>query len=447
MVAYNDARSSQDENSKPDVEPISTQDFAKTIEPVKIRKRSSRFDVREIVDSRRVFSAVMKRIDIKKDSSRTLAVDEQYRNSSGDGATTIKLIPLEIEGEKYDAVISEAVGNREMQLSARYDVMSPSIYSERDVACQDNNEPQELDSHTTGTALVGAPEPVTTWTRMAENGSVKPNTSNDWRNWASDELAGFARATSLSLAAPFVRRTEETRINHRREKAEISNAEGTISEFASMIGRIPVLSRRSSQYGSRASSSSTSIVRTPQESISDVGYQSAWLEHASKPSPITVNPYDTQQPPPVPVHRTFPKKKPSFGEIRVNRNIDLSPIKEDVLKSPAASRYTSKLERHASAVSVRSSQAPRRAAVPQSQFDDVVMRRIRRGPYMPLTPSPNKENIPSKYSSGFQYGHASPKYGQVNCENTPPSGSRSMVDKFLESRGQDRSGYSPPAFL
>lgn len=141
----------------------SSHDFAATSKLQGIRKRSSRFNVREIVDSHRVFSALVKRIESKKESVLGIGKEDCIENGQPYGSNaspTVKLIPLDVHGEKYDAIITETGKDRPMQLSARYDAMSPSIYSSHSANYVCSVESVYAEPDVGGTALVTASQPV-----------------------------------------------------------------------------------------------------------------------------------------------------------------------------------------------------------------------------------------------------------------------------------------------
>lgn len=236
-----------------------------------------------------------------------------------------------------------------------------------------------------------------------------------------------------------------------------------------MNGRFSLLNRKASQpssRSSRSSSASTNLVRNQQELVE--GDRNASLFEPLEFIPSTQHsaaPHHEDPPPPVPVHRTLPLRISSFSERNLQKGMDLSPIKEDINKSPYAARYpATALQRKISASSAHGfspgqAARARRSAVPapQHQLDDNFLRRIRKGPYMPLTPSPNKENtMPFRDTTNCNLAAtaslsslASRRRYDANLVAAPAAaaGSRFLVDKFIESRLRGGDGESPPAFL
>jgi len=482
---------------------ISVQDFAADRGEEKLRKRTSKFDVREIVDSHRVFSALMRRIEAKKlpyDHDRSSATDdtrETLQKETTAPFATIKRIPLDIRGEQYDAVISEAVDDDQIQLSARHDAMSPSIYSSHNTTYHFSKESIQPDLGLSGTALVTSSEPISTWNLAKRDTSVKPNTSNDWRNWASGELASLARAASFGLIKPSGSLMKQNHVTHRREHAGIEDVEASSLRLPSTNSRFFTLERipssidsaissshtpkthqrerseiqnaessnwrlgntnsclPASKFGSRVSSWNVSVDHETDSRLlmEDKIMDCAHVSGSEHPASGSASFHDRDQPPPVPIHRTFKIPFTISAETEARRNIDLSPIKEDTYKSPALHKYISKSQHEVSSVpadmySYSSDFRTRRAAVPKGQLDDNFLRRIRKGPYTPLTPSPNKA-AGHRGQSLVDFSIQPPtKPGLVNCENTPPSaGSRHLVNKFLEARSRYSIEDSPPAFL
>lgn len=250
---------------------------------IPLRKSSTSLGQKHSLDTQRVYSALMRKMNHSKNRTEDKSVnssvethrdlslaDEVWKASTSSNAqnpdATVRMVKTIDEplGPDQPVLISDSL---RIPMDARSNLMSPSIYSLRlngssfDRNASDSSLSVRAMSPTGTATLPATQQPSIRWDLgAATNHSQKdglPNTSNDWRNWASDRFAGLDRKTSLNLMEFQRQSSSDGSSSHRREYAQINGSDTDVGG-ARNLSFVPWNRLR---QGSRLSSKSMSSVK------------------------------------------------------------------------------------------------------------------------------------------------------------------------------------------
>ena len=369
-------------------------------------------------------------------------------------------------------------------MDARASVLSPSIYSLHfngstpDPNASASSLPCRPVSPT-GTATIPAmQQPTIRWDLTAPGSNSeeqhKPNTSNEWRNWASDRVSSFDRKTSLHLMEFQRHSSGEGSSSHRREFAEIDGSHTDVGAGGPSRPHRPlsIFSDRS-RMSSKSMSSVTNGLRTVDEnrkrsdgSMSETRSFS-WSTAARSPIPEgRCSPAETTDRSAVETRqvadniiaglsksRNTPLASSASAAPLNARNTSVSNAlayaKRKIAKEECdalSSTYTIDSENRSpraprlspSAITPRMPHRRPRLAVSASAYslgqhvqapasspiNDQFLKGIRKGPYGVASPSPpqrKRMTVRSPWSQGIREGGLAESRAATAGENTPPA--------------------------
>lgn len=479
----------QDDKAKP-----STRSFEIPSRIGSLRKKAF-----QVVDSQRVYSAVMKRMSARSRHKSDRASHEEdsseiVRDRACDmdpdasvaptGKVTVRIIgPDQIERIPE----SNYPGHGRYAQPDPRDLMSPSIYSERvgsfsstmpDKASIADRHRQSEDS---GVAIIHESRSFARW-RLAEDEDPfdavdmeRPEqvlkTSAEWRNWASSQIEGLDH-----IPPEFVRRdigaTTDAQKGHHREEAQIDESETRIRPsrtFRRVLSALTV----------RPSFSSTRVVPTKEEALM---LDNPWRQIGERASSSRSRLSSDTRSSGGKTEIVRSAKEPIIGldgprpkshKLQTQSAMPLTMRKDSRKDSKRENRRpfdsaVGDAESKTVLINARSMADMTTASVPANTYmDENFLQRIRRGPYDSKSPSPTSR-LPR--ASQIKRDPFSRRPGAANFnENKPLHDRENMVHEFLrsregraganvrspsgvdllDSRKKSRSPYanSPPAFL
>lgn len=453
------------------------------------------------LECRRMYSALVRRIeetDESSDAARTqrqaehenstpddeyneaLSVAKQLPTLSGRASkATIRMIPADTDEEPQQTTTLVTDCLHIPVVSGRQGAMSPSIYSFRPY-CNDSRAqlsnlslPGRVFS-ATGTAMVSESQPFARWSlEVSPKDHGRPNTSGDWRSWASKAVAGIESPTDLPkiVLSP----TEQQRIDIRRPRSEVVDdlqPVGIGSRHSSGSGR-DIFSNRhrlaqriTSRSSNEASPMNRFLRRASIERLASEGGGSSSLHVGQHTVPLSTQ-EETQGDEPLITavglqRQTESPKRSLRGDVATQDSFSAdydttatapASIDAETTKHPNGQQANltkpSNEPKHPhtrthSTLTLTRSQRRQRIMALQSPTTEHLLQNIRKGPYATVTSASSSRSLVTP-----------PRCAAREQENVPPSGGQRMVDFFLRERrgdgdewkGNARGGGSPGAFL
>lgn len=437
------------------------------------RKSSSHFSLRGTVDGKRLFSALMRHKSNSADRSEsrahaTLDVVREYTDQLMTGADEGET------GEPANAATTDAVGMsgiRRMSLELPYanlsndlepqwprangsellsrpEVVSPSVYSERnDSVMRFQAEGNKVRIPTEpGMVTVLTSGAVSKWALGTPTRGHKQSTSNEWRTWIAGETAGIEGRASFSLPAfSAPEPTDNSDTNEDRDRPEPDPTENHDSPASS--GRAPSIEATpgtpdwiegpsaAPRLSGGPPTASTSASRVPSNATSIMSKAS----HRSSSG----------------IRRVLGIAKVKDERSKIQQDIGQEPSNTDLLSrhmdSPGQHRALQD-SRHSGSRIPRFPRKPLPTSVGSSsgspsrgrELDDNFLLRIRKGPYNTSTNS--FARMPTSSRDTLSVSKRSP--AASGNENTPPSQGQRMADDFLSKRkARADEGEGSPAFM
>ena len=506
------------------------------------RRPDQNAETRNPVDTKRLHSALLKKMkgstlmnsqvaSVPPERSPSYCssepqVDHTTTTDVHGQSSTVRLLPAGPTSVQFATTL----------MASRSSVVSPSVYS----PMMSRRRPtKQIDQSTfvndldCGTAVVAASQPVASWTvgRPCGNGeTTKPNTSNDWRAWVSNEISGIESVTNV-LPEGYVNYPggvtdsgttwPTTKIVGRQQTyhGETAPSHDTSDDTPDWDHRpgtdclsptLPLLNSQQDSYGQNmvAGVGTTAVVHdgpecsVPQRLASD-GHHTTfransnpvmndrfpWLDrrHTSARGPSAANSRKSSvQTKHLPSRHAVAETISDFtGSHPVLHRAHVKPEAVEFLDLPVlAPRLSSNVSKARPQAPLRNpSRTPvqpietsvdtatlhdqetrdtilmagRNPGKPhfslaEYPLDEKFLRRIQKGPYLPMSPSPSPPRPKSRLTRQSTSPREQPSFGALrNVENVPLRPKRFMVDTFLESRSnrsyESTNDDGSPAFL
>lgn len=496
------------------------------------------------VDTKRLHSALLKKIEaspiidsqppsvlIERLPSCHSSISEvNHTKDAHSQSSTVRLIPVGATSGQSATALK----------ASRFSVVSPSVYSPMMSIRRSTipiSHPAIVDHADCGTAVVTASQPVAKWRvgRIGEAGQTrKPNTSNDWRAWVSNEVSGIESVTKVLPEGYFdyggpVKGSEATwtgaeivsrQPTYHSETASVHHIADINSDWDHHLGvcssysalplrdahtystqdpydqnmfvgadTIPVTHDEPDRIVSRrlASDGHRTISRT--SSARAMNDRFPWLDRrrtsAREPSAEdsrTSSAPSKRIPSRHAVAETicdFAERHPVYDQTHFkSETLELPDLPvltprlsskvhnvraQALLRNPSRTRGQSMKtnvdvatkydqETRGTMLTVGGDAGKPCFSPAEYPLDEKFLRRIQKGPYLPMSPSPSPPRPKGRLTRQSTSLRQEPSFGTLrNVENVPLRPRRFMFDTFLESRStrshESTNGDESPAFL